>query len=238
MPPFQQTSLTLAQAKTAVASSSQNPDDAEQLALAQNSIQAALRHWNNICPWTWLHATATVSAAGGVGTAALPADYRYMYEVKLQGNDPRTLFYTTRRAYNRAVYDQSANDVPTHYTLFYAGATGAMEFVDIPAVNTTADLYYHRRITIATATAAALDFPDDYVDYLIAWAKWHYLNDKGEMTERAKGWLAYAQEGISEMKTADGQNPDNILAFTPNTDLGNMSTPPSSLAELRAWYGR
>lgn len=219
-----------------MASAAQAAGQTAQVALAEESVRAALRHFNNLTNWTWLQATASASGAASVATAALPSDYRFMYEVKLQGNDPRTLFYTDRREYNRAIYDQTGTDTPGFYTLYYAGNSGVFEFVPTPAAAVTATIFYHRRMTIATATAAALDFPDDYVDYLLAWAKWHYLKNKTDMTERASEELKYALLGIGIMLEADKKVPDEDTGFKPPDGSTVLLHPPNNLAELRQYY--
>ena len=62
----------------------------------------------------------------------------------------------------------------------------------------------------------ALDIPEDYEAYPIAWAKWHFLTDKREQGgQQATTWLNLAQEGLKTMESDQTVIPDEDLMFLP-----------------------
>ena len=68
----------------------------------------------------------------------------------------------------------------------------------------------------ASAASAALDIPEDYEYVPIAWAKWHFLTDKGEgRKDQANVWMTLAQDGLKQMLAEQTALPDDDLGFVP-----------------------
>jgi hypothetical protein len=146
-----------------------------------------------------------------------PADYRRVYTVRLLGAQ-KSLGYATRRSYDRFVTDEVAAGTPESYDLFSMGGKGKIRLLPPPASSDVLLIRHSRRFTLASASGvtAALDIPEDYESYVIAWGKWHFLTDKGEgRKEQATVWMSLAQEGLKNMLAEQTSVPDQDLGFIP-----------------------
>lgn len=170
---------------------------------------------------------AAVSASSNFAITAirdmydLPSDMRAgygNYGVRLLGAQ-RTLQYFKRRAYDRRVTDEQSTDNPLWYDLFLAGTKSKVRLLPPPSAADVLLQRYYRRFTIASASASttALDIPEDYEEFPIAWAKWHFLNDKSDaQSQRGQTWLSLAQEGLKQMLDDQADVPDDTLLMTPD----------------------
>lgn len=147
----------------------------------------------------------------------LPSDYKAMYSVRLLGSK-KALRYVGRRLYDRSTVNEQQVSTTEWYDLFMVGSTGKVRLLTPSA---GADLLlqrYYRRMSIptTTATAEAVDIPQDYEPYLIAWAKWHFLTDKAEgRGDQLTAWHTLADEGLKVMLADQTDQPDEDLMFTP-----------------------
>ena len=151
-----------------------------------------------------------------------PTDWKAPYTVRLLSQN-RRLRPANRRFYDRSVVDEYAASTPIWYDLFAGFQKGKVRLLPPPAAADTLQIRYYRRMTVPTSTATAdvLDIPQDYDDYLIAWAKWHFLTDKNEgRSEQAMTWLTFAKEGLATMLREQTENPDEMVMFTPDASLG------------------
>ena len=147
----------------------------------------------------------------------LPTDWKNVYSLRLLGTN-RKLEYVGRRAYDRGVGDENLASTPYHYDLFRAGSGGKIRIVPSPGAADTLQIRYYRRFFLASASgvSTALDIPEDYESYPIAWAKWHFLTDKGEgRKDQAGVWMQLAQEGLVTMLKDQTNVPDESLGFSP-----------------------
>lgn len=172
-----------------------------------------------------IYGTVTVTAAG-VATASvtatrdmydLPSDWKAPYTAKLLSNGSN-LRYVGRRLYDRSEPNEQTTSTPYWYDLFMVGSRGKIRLLTPPAASDVMQLRYYRRMAIptTTATADAVDIVQDYEPYLIAWAKWHFLLDKGEgRGEQMKTWFVMSQEGLKTMLASQTNIPDEGLMFTP-----------------------
>jgi len=147
----------------------------------------------------------------------LPSNYRRIYGVRLLGSQ-KPLGYATRRIYDRVATDEFSPSTPVAYDLFPVGRQGKIRLLPPPSTNDVLQVRYSRRFSIASASGAstALDIPEDYEGYVIAWAKWHFLTDKGEgRKEQATTWIALAQEGLKTMLAEQTMIPDADVGFIP-----------------------
>jgi len=168
--------------------------------------------------------TVAPTAGGSAITATFtrdmydaPSDMRTEYGVKLLSSQ-RPLIYAARRPYDRASTDELQASTPFWYDLFMLGGSSKVRLLPPPAGSDLLQQRYYRAFSVASASSvsANLDVPADYEFIPIAWAKWHFLTDKGEQ-RKAQGqtWFSLAQDGIRTMLAEQTRIPDNDLGFTP-----------------------
>jgi len=164
--------------------------------------------------------TAGGSAITGTFTRdmyAAPADFRTEYGAKLLLAQ-RPLIYIKRRPYDRSGTDEYTASTPYWYDLFMLGSASKVRLVPPPGGSDLLQQRYYRRFTIAntSGSGAVLDIPVDYEEVPIAWAKWHFLTDKGEgRKDQATTWLSLAQDGLKSMLAEQTNLPDDDLTMTP-----------------------
>jgi len=153
----------------------------------------------------------------------LPSDWKQPYTARLLGSST-DLRYVGRRVYDRSGLNEQTSSTPYWYDLFMVGSKGKIRLLTPPAKSDTLLLRYYRRMTIPTSpdVSDAVDITQDYEPYLIAWAKWHFLLDKGEgRGDQMKTWFAMAQEGLKTMLRDQTRIPDEGIMFTPG-HFGNI----------------
>lgn len=161
--------------------------------------------------------TATAAVTAQRDMYDLPSDWKAPYTARLL-NAKIDLRYQNRRIIDRRAANEQDGSTPYWYDLFMVGSRGKLRLLKPPVASDILQLRYYRQMAHATATsdATALDITDAYEPYLIAWAKWHFLTDKGEgRLEQGKIWYALAQEGLATMLKDQTQIPDEGLQFLP-----------------------
>lgn len=161
----------------------------------------------------------------------LPSDWKSTYSVRLYGTQS-TLRPIRRREYDRGVVNEFVATTPLWYDDYTNLNIGKIRVLPPPNINDVMQIKYYRRGTITSATAdtTALDIPQDYEPYLIAWAKWHFLSDKGEpRNAQGQTWLAFATDGIRTMLADQTALPDEDLMFTPGHYSYNPAYGPNSV---------
>jgi hypothetical protein len=162
--------------------------------------------------------------AGGTATGTFtrdmydaPSGLRTEYGVKLLTSQ-RPLIYAARRPYDRGSTDEIQASSPFWYDLFMLGGSSKVRLLPPPAGADLLQQRYYRAFTLGSASgaSASLDIPEDYEFVPVAWAKWHFLTDKGEQ-RKAQGqtWFSLAQDGIKTMLAEQTNLPDNDLMFMP-----------------------
>lgn len=150
---------------------------------------------------------------------AAPSDFKKPYSARLL-NNPTTLRFMRKRVYDRSVTDDFTASTPIYYGIERLYEKSKIKLYPPPAAGENLALRYYRRMSITTATASAittgitLDIPQDYESYLIAWAKWHFLTDKGQ-ENRATTWITFAEGGLKQMLADQTAQPDEDLMFLP-----------------------
>ena len=198
---------------------------------------------SGFAPGTRVSATAATSftiignptgfsgTATSVGTAVrdmydLPSDFKAIYSVRTLGNNT-ALRQANRRFYDRNIINEQATSTPAGYDLFMIGGAGKIRVVPPPANTDTMQVRYYRRMYVPTATGdtTTLDIPQDYEPYLIAWAKWHFLVDKGDgRLEQGKTWFTLGEQGLTMMVKEQNRKPDESLMFIPGQfSYGNLT---------------
>ncbi len=148
---------------------------------------------------------------------AAPSDLRNGYTIRLLG-DQRALRYIQRRGWDRAITDEFSAGTVEGYDLSRLAERGKVRLLPPPG---TADVLlqrYYRRFSLpsVSATGQALDIQEDYEEIPIAWAKWHFLTDKGEgRKQQAQTWMSLAQDGMKQMLAEQSNLPDQVYTFTP-----------------------
>lgn len=170
--------------------------------------------------------TATASATFTRDMYDLPTDYKAMYSVRLLGNNT-PLIQVGRRLYDRVVANEQTTSTPVWYDLYMVGSVGKLRLLPPPVSSNTVMMRYYRRMTTASATndGTGLDIPQDYEPYLIAWAKWHFLVDKGDgRLEQGKTWFTLGEQGLTMMVKEQNRKPDENLMFIPGQfSYGNLT---------------
>lgn len=161
--------------------------------------------------------TAAITASAQRDLYNLPSDWKSVYSVRLLGTN-RKLEYVGRRSWDRGVGDENLASSPYNYDLFRGGSGGQIRLLPAPGTSDTLQIRYYRRFFLGSASGATgtLDLPEDYESYPIAWAKWHFLTDKGEgRKDQATTWLSLAQEGLTTMLKDQTNVADESLGFQP-----------------------
>ena len=156
----------------------------------------------------------------------LPTAWKQPYSVRLLAAQ-YTLRPIGRRHYDRSVTSEFVfAGTPLYYDIFALGTKGKIRLLRPPASTDRMQLRYYRRMD---PTVDPLDIPAQYDPYLIAWAKWHLLTDKGERTERANEWKQFANEGMLQMLKESTRQPDEDLTFLPGHYSMNVTLGPQSV---------
>jgi hypothetical protein len=166
---------------------------------------------------TGVTTTAACSITATRDMYDLPSDYRATYSMKLLLSN-RPLTYIQRRAVDRSGESEQLGGNVFGYDLSLAGTKGKVRILTPPGAADILQMRYFRCMATgaSTATATTLDIPDAYEPYLMAWAKWHFLTDKGEeRKQQAMTWLSLAEDGLKTMLKDQTNVPDEDLGFTP-----------------------
>lgn len=147
----------------------------------------------------------------------LPSDYKNLYSARLLTSQ-RALRPMVRRLYDRSVGNEQQVTTMEFYDLFMVGGSGRIRILAPPAQGDQLLLRYYRKLTYPTtsATADAIDIPQDYESYLIAHAKWHFLVDKAEgRGDQLTAWHTLSEDGLKVMLAEQTDVPDQDLMFQP-----------------------
>jgi hypothetical protein len=181
--------------------------------------------------------TATMPITATRDMYDLPTDWKATYSARfLSSNTP--LRYVQRRGLDRSCDNEQTGGTVYGYDLFMAGSKGKIRLLTPPGAADILQIRYHRNMATAAAssTGTTLDIPDNYEPYLMAWAKWHFLTDKGEERKtQAMTWLSLAEDGLKTMLKDQTNIPDEDLGFIPgHTQAGRADI--NSLASVKWDY--
>jgi hypothetical protein len=162
---------------------------------------------------------------------SLPTDFKMGYDIRMYGS-LSALRPIRRRQYDRSIGSDFTPGTPVGYDIFPIAAKGKIQLLPPPGNPDAMCVRYYRRMTTITATAdtAALDIPQDYEPYLVAWSKWHFLLDKGEgRMEQGSTWFTFAENGIKAILADQARVPDEDLGLIPGMYSINPSLGPNSV---------
>lgn len=172
-------------------------------------------------------AGATADATIGRDEYDLPSDFKQPYSIRLQ-QAQYTIRYVGRRHYDRSVTSEYfPSGTPLYYDRFTFGV-GKLRLLRPPANTDRMQIRYFRKMSPTSATA---DIPEQYEPYLVGYAKWHFLTDKADASDRAGQWLNFAMEGLKQMLKENVNNPDEDLMFLPGHYSFNLPLGPNSVRQ-------
>lgn len=198
-------------------------NDTPSRAWVLKMFNLALQHVALHTPWSWLELTGSnITVTSGTATYNLPtgtgAVFDEVYDVRLVGNNERTLDPISRRTLDRAARgDQDAGGVPSHYHLYAAFNSGHITLYPTPNVGDTLRLrYYRRESQISDATGSELALPDKYLllpifkatEFLCAWKR----------PDMVGYWKTNYDEAIRRAKSVNQAHPDEVPAFSPGIE--------------------
>jgi hypothetical protein len=170
----------------------------------------------------------------------VPADYRRMYSIRMYTNGS-TLRPIGRRFYERSITNtEFVAGTPVGYDVSPIASRSKVKLLPAPGYADAMGMRYYRRMFVASTSGDSnfLDIPQDYEPYMIAWAKWHFLTDKGEgRSQQAATWLAFAQEGVKKMLSDQIRQPDEDLMFSPGHYNYNPAWGPNSVRNTLDQWG-
>jgi hypothetical protein len=169
------------------------------------------------CYATGVSTSATTTITATRDMYDLPTDWKAPYSMRLLSTNTPLRYVQRRRVDRSGESEQTGGDV-FGYDLMMVGSKGKVRLLTPPAVADILQIRYYRCMATAAAssTATTLDIPDGYEPYLMAWAKWHFLTDKGEERKsQATTWLALAENGLQTMLKDQTNIPDEDLGFIP-----------------------
>lgn len=168
--------------------------------------------------------TVTVTASFIRDLYAVPANFKSPYQFKTMNNQV-ALTPIRRRLYGRVTTTEFTPSTPVAYDPYFIALKGKVRLIPPPAGSDVLSNNYYRRISVATASSdgSTLDVPQDVEPYLIAYAKWHFILDKGpERSAQGATWLAFAENGIKTMLAEQTNLTDEDLAFQPGHGTFNL----------------
>ncbi len=172
-------------------------------------------------------ATAVYTVTANRDFYTIPADWKQPYDVRMLGAQT-TLRPIGRRHYDRSVTSEFTAASPLYYDIFGIGGKGKLRLLRPPAFTDRLQLRYYRHLQ---ATADPLDIPANFEPYFIAFAKWHFLVDKADASERATTWFNFARDGMMQMLKNSVTTPDDDLMMLPGAYSWNMNLGPNSVRE-------
>ena len=174
--------------------------------------------------------SSTINVTSTRDYYSIPTDLKAVYSVRLLSAD-RALKPVSQRAWDRASTTETVEGTTQWYTTFNFGTKSKIRLMPPPDAADYMVIRYHRGMATASASAstATLDIAADYEPYLMAWAKWHFLTDKGEERKaQSTTWLSLAEDGLRTMLKDQTNQPDDELRFTPGHAQGGYTSDTST----------
>jgi len=173
--------MTLADAKTYVATIMGGAGNTTKLNLAADSIKATAEMWTLKNQWHFLLNRQTISITAGTDRYALTAAGAFSkpFSARLTGPLLRPLRYLTQQAIDMIVNDLTTPGDPEVYTIIdddvdfsAASEVQKIQFFPLPQSNDTCLLRYYRAFT---GTADPVDVPLRYIYTFLDCARIHLL---------------------------------------------------------------
>jgi len=195
-------------------------------------------------PWEWNErtqdditveaATAEYNLATGDGTDDI---FDEIYDVRLTGDNERTLEPLNRRTYDRfrRRYQSTAN-IPTHYFIYNKQNNAKITLVPTPSAADVLTIRYIRnQEIIADATASSLAVPNKYIPLLIY--KANELVAGWQDPEQVAKWRSKYRYVLMRALDKNRNKPDQMAGFVPRIEHEGEKTDYINPDDL-TWYPR
>lgn len=219
-------SMTLLQAAQEVARLIGGASVTSQTTVAKQSVKDALRDFDarNDKGWEFKLRTlndVTVSSGDGIYDLVIDAggtNPKQIHSARLK-NNPRILYFIRQREYDRLVWNQESNSLPTHYTeMRSANSNLAIKLLPTPNTGELLQVRVFEHIVIPSADGDVLDVPDRYLPAILALARYYFLIDRNAEDARVGVYLQKAEQLISLAMKDDIGAPDEDIRFVPSNE--------------------
>ena len=172
---------------------SYNADDESTLAIAQDSINSAIRSYNRF-NWPWEVLTHSITLSSDVDAYALPSPFKAPLSAYLlnSGRRDRRLGYYPYDTFSTE-YSTRADGEPRVYTLKNVHETGQITFWPMPKSSYSASIDYYRRTPILTSDESPIDVPPEAEEAIMQWAFYEFVKRVGGEFGAARIQTAYAE---------------------------------------------
>lgn len=176
-----------------------NPDDPNTMAVAGDSIRAAIQAFNR-CNWPWEVLTHQGTLAANAETMALPQPFKAPLSAHIlqNGRKWKRLAYMPYETY-LAEYDLTAVGEPRCYSLQNQFESGLVTFW--PRAMGTAysvEIDYYRRTPIPKADNDPMEMPGEAEEAVMQWAFWEFCKRLGG--EFLAGRIAVAKQDAMQAR--------------------------------------
>src|SRR3990172_1534076 len=136
--------------------------------------------WLIMTNWEYYHTRGTAFAtAGNTPDYVVPTRIKTIYNMRIATGNPRPLFYVREDEYDRARWDQTANDLPTHYTLSVLHQQSVLTLLPTPSGVETVSFDMYRDPDRTTDPAATPNIATYMELPLILYGLWLVTKWKG-----------------------------------------------------------
>lgn len=220
---------TLGTAKTIVAATFGKEHDADELTRAGRAVIAAIREWNSAeHDWSFRLDSTTKT-----GASAIPilTDGTHTYDVTTDGTGRKvhsahfntqniTLTWIDHRNFIRNIADKDQKELPTAYTdwLEWDAAANRYELklriFPPSSVADTLNVLYYTNIPEPAVDADFLQIPLNFLNKILAMAKYFYLLDKVDSdSPKLQGYAQLAYSLLNKAITEDQARPDEDASY-------------------------
>jgi len=198
-----------------------------QVTVAKTAVKDALRDFDTRNDWDYKLVTlADMAVVGGTGTYDLVVTGggtrpKKIHSARLK-NNLRTLYYARQREWDRAVWNQESNEIPSHYTdIQSANGNLSIKFLPTPSQGETAQIRIYEHIVIPANDGDNLDILDRYIPAILSLARYYFIIDRDAEDVRATTYHQKAEQLIQSAIESDVGKPDEDIHFTPTSEWGS-----------------
>lgn len=192
-----------------------------QQTVAKTAVRDALRDFDTRHDWDYKMSTlnditvVAATASYDLVTSGGAVRPKKIHSARLK-NNLRTLFYARQREWDRMVWNQESNQIPTHYAeVRSANGNLAIKLLPTPSQAELLQVRVYEHIVIPSADGDNLDIPDRYIPAILSLARYYFLIDRDAEDVRAQVYLQKAEQLIQKAMSDDVGAPDEDVHFTP-----------------------
>lgn len=216
-------SMTFLAAAQDVARSVGGSSVSAQIVIAKSAVQQALRDFDTRHQWDYkLSTLSDIAVTGGTANYDLVTaggvNPKSIHSARLK-NNLRTLGFVRQREWDRLVWNQESNEIPTSYTeVRGANAHLNIKLLPTPSQGETLQVRVFEHIVIPSADGDVLDVFDRYLPAILALARYYFIIDRDAEDARAGVYLQKAEQLIQKAINDDDDRPDEDIHFTPTSE--------------------